>query len=161
MHDFLSDKQVAELPPLIFGTIRWKSSVGVPTGDLCSGFNILVEERPVSRFQSLPGGLYEQIRFKWEVVKDSIVCRTLSTEGDNRAIGFHVTGLHLNGFPDGAYRITPSFRGNWHFAGLLAPLGYRVIEPIRWYVVLKKDDHIQSVEFEVVRRSWFSGRRLG
>jgi len=31
-------------------------------------------------------------------------------------------------------------------------LGSRMIEPRSAYVVLKKDDHVQSVEFEVVQR---------
>jgi len=31
-------------------------------------------------------------------------------------------------------------------------LGSRIIEPTSAYVKLKKDDHIQSVEFEVVQR---------
>jgi len=82
-------------------------------------------------------------------------------QGDDRAVSFRVTELHLNAFPDGRYRITPSLKGNWRPSGLLAALSYRAIEPISASVALTKDDHIQSVEFEVVRRGLFSGRRLG
>jgi hypothetical protein len=159
----LSLEQLLALPPLIFGTIRWKSSIGVPSGDLCSGFSILVEEHTATQFRDAGGGHYEPIPGTgiWKVVSDSLACYVLSTEGDNRAVGFRVTGLHLNVFPDGRYRITPRLKSNWRPSGLLAALSYRTIEPISASVVLKKDDHIQSVEFEVVRRGLFSGRRLG
>jgi hypothetical protein len=40
MPNSLSIEQLLALPPLIFGTIRWKSSIGVPSGDLASGFSI-------------------------------------------------------------------------------------------------------------------------
>lgn len=163
MPNSLSIEQLLALPPLIFGTIRWKSSIGVPRGDLCSGFSILVEEHTATQFRDAGGGHIEPIPGTgiWKVVADSLACYALSTEGDNRAVGFRVTGLHLNAFPDGRYRITPSLKGNWRTSGLLAALSYRAIEPISASVVLKKDDHIQSVEFEVVRRSLFSGQRLG
>ena len=60
-----------------------------------------------------------------------------------------------------SYRITPSLHGKWSSSGVLALLGYRVIEPISVYVVLKKDDHFRGVEFEIVRRGRFSERRWG
>ena len=68
--------------------------------------------------------------------------------------------LNLNAFPDGGYRITPSLQATWRPSGLLAALGYRAVEPISASVILKEDNHIRTVEFEVVRRSLFSGRRL-
>jgi hypothetical protein len=163
MPNSLSLEQLLALPPLIFGTIRWKSSIGVPSGDLASGFSIRVEEHTATQFRDAGGGHIEPIPGTgiWKVVSDSLACYALPTEGDNRGVGFRVTGLHLNAFPDGQYRITPSLRGNWRPSGLLAALSYRAIEPISASVVLKKDDHIQRVEFEVVRRGLFSGRRLG
>jgi hypothetical protein len=162
MPNSLSLEQLLALPPLIFGTIRWKSSIGVPSGDLASGFSIRVEEHTATQFRDVGGGHIEPIPGTgiWKVVSDSLACYVLSTEGNNREVGFRVTGLHLNAFPDGRYRITPSLKGNWRPSGLFA-LSYRAIEPISASVALKKDDHIQSVEFEVVRRSLFSGRRLG
>jgi len=157
----LSIEPVA-LPPLIFGTIRWKSSIGAPSGDLCSGFSILVEEHTVSQYVDLGGGIYDKKLGTgiWKVVADSLACHPQSPQGDYSAVSFRVTGLHLNVL-DGKYRITPSLQGNWRPSGLLAALSYRAIEPISEDRVLTEDDHIQSVEFEVVRRSFFSGRRLG
>jgi hypothetical protein len=116
-----------------------------------------------TQFRDAGGGHIEPIPGTgiWKVVTDSLACHALSPQGDDRAVSFRVTGLHLNAFPDGQYRITPRLQGNWRTSGLLAALSYRAIEPISASVVLKKDDHIRSVEFEVVRRSLFSGRRLG
>ncbi|HMH41857.1 MAG TPA: hypothetical protein VK557_00115 [Pyrinomonadaceae bacterium] len=163
MPNSLSIEQLLALPPLIFGTIRWKSSIGVPSGDLASGFSIRVEEHTTTQFRDAGGGHIEPIPGTgiWKVVTDSLVCHALSPQGDDRAVSFRVTELHLNAFPDGRYRITPSLKGNWRPSGLLAALSYRAIEPISASVALTKDDHIQSVEFEVVRRGLFSGRRLG
>jgi hypothetical protein len=150
------------LPPLIFGTIRWKSSIGAPSGDLCSGFSILVEEFTPSIPVASGGGNYDKEHGTgiWKEVTDSLACHPLSPQGDYSAVSFAINGLHLNVF-DGQYRIAPSLQGNWRPSGLLAALSYRAIEPIAEHVVLTEDHHIKSVEFEVVRRSFFSGRRLG
>ena len=155
-------QQLVQLPPSIFGTIRWKSYVGMPTGDLCSGFSILVEEHTATQFRDI-GGAPEPIpgTGMWKVLANPLACHALPTQGDDHAVSFHITGLHLNALPDGRYRITPSLRGDWRPSGLLAALGYRAIEPISASVILKEGNLIQSVEFEVVRRSLFSGRRLG
>jgi hypothetical protein len=159
---FLSVDQLNLLPPLIFGVIRWKGAIGDPIGDRCGGFDILVEEHPATRFRDA-GGHAEPSTDPdiWKVVSDSVSCQALPDQGPEHAIRFRVTGLHLNGFPDGGYRITPSLSGNWSSSGVLALLGYRVIEPARVYVALTKDNHFRGVEFEVVRRGRFSGRRLG
>jgi hypothetical protein len=57
-------------------------------------------------------------------------------------------------FPNGKYRITPTLKGMWSRPNPVAVvlLGSRTIEPQSASVVLKKDNHIQSVEFELVRR---------
>jgi hypothetical protein len=162
MPDVLSLEQLVALPPLIVGTIWWTSSIGAPTGGLCSGFDIRVEEHTVTQFRDAGGGNIEPIPGTgvWRIVADSVECREVSTERDSRRVRFQVTGLHLTAFPDGRYRITPHLQGNWHPSGLLSALSYRAIEPISASVILTKDAHIQTVDFEVVRRSAFSGRRL-
>jgi len=159
----LSLEQLSRLPPSIIGTIRWKSGIGKPTGELCDGFSFLVEEHTATQFRDVGGGKYEPIPGTgiWKVVTDSVACRTLSTGDDHYAVGFHITGLHLTAFPDGQYRITPSLNGAWQPVGILALLARRVIEPMSASVILTDDKRIQSVEFDVIRRSFFSGRRLG
>lgn len=159
---FLSVDQIVRLPPMIFGVIRWKGPIGDPIGDRCGGFDIRVEEHTATQFRDA-GGHAEPIPGTgiWKAVLDSLSCRAIPDQGTEHSVSFSVTGLHLNAFPDGRYRITPSLRGDWRSSGVLALLGYRVIEPISVSVVLKKDDHFRGVEFEIVRRSLFSGRRLG
>jgi hypothetical protein len=155
----LSVDQLNRLPPMIFGVIRWKGSIGDPIGDRCGGFDIRVEEHSATQFRDA-GGHAEPIPGTgiWKIVSDSLSCHAIPDEGPEHAIRFKVTGLHLNAFPDGQYRITPSLRGTWSSSGVLALLGYRVIEPVSVSIVLKKDDHFRGVEFEIVRRGRFSGR---
>ena len=78
----------------------------------------------------------------------------MADEGDYHKLGFQVWGrdIHVNAFPDGQYRITPTLTGMWTRATPVVLLNSRIIEPKSAYVVLKKDDHIQSVEFELVQR---------
>jgi len=155
--DILSIDELVALPPTIFGAIRWNKSIGRPAGDLCSGFNIRVEEHTATQFRAVGGGKYEPIPGTgiWKDVVDSLTCRELPDEGDYHKLGFQVWNVHLNAFPDGRYRITPTLKGTW---GRPTPLfllffGSRAIEPQSASVVLKKDNHIQSVEFELVQRS--------
>ncbi len=158
----LSFEQLVRLPPMIFGIIRWKKTVGDPTGDRCAGFDIRVEEHTATEYRDLGGGHYgpEPGTGIWKIVSDSVSCRPLADQGDDHVISFHVTGLHFNMPLDGYYRITPSLKGNWRPSGIFSLLSYRAIEPLSASIVLKKDNPVQSCEFEVVRRSWFSGRRL-
>jgi hypothetical protein len=157
----LSVEQFVRLPPMILGTIRWKKNVGDPTGDRCSGFDILVEEHTATEFRDLGGGHYgpEPGTGIWKVVLDAVSCRALADEGDDHGISFQVSGLHFNMPLDGFYRITPRLKGrwgasgNWGPSGILALLSYRSLEPISASVVLKKDAPVQTCEFEVVRRS--------
>jgi hypothetical protein len=149
--------ELVALPPTIFGVIRWKKYIGRPAGHLCSGFNIRVEEHTATQFRALGGGKYEPIPGTgiWQDVNDSLVCRELPDEADYHKLSFQIWGrdIHLNAFPDGQYRITPTLTGLWTRATPVVLLGSRIIEPRSASVVLKKDDHIQSVVFEVAQRS--------
>jgi hypothetical protein len=69
-------------------------------------------------------------------------------------------GIHLNAFPDGQYRITPTLKVTWAPGGVVVLFGYRTIEPKSASVILKKNNHIQSVEFEVVQRRHSNYRRI-
>ena len=154
--DAVSIDELVALPPTIFGVVRWKKYIGRPAGHLCSGFNIRVEEHTATQFRAVGGGKYEPIPGTgiWKDVNDSLICREMADEGDYHKLGFQVWGrdIHVNAFPDGQYRITPTLTGMWTRATPVVLLGSRIIEPKSAYVVLKKDDHIQSVEFELVQR---------
>jgi hypothetical protein len=63
-----------------------------------------------------------------------------------------VPDVHLNGFPDGKYRVSAEVTGNcskWYM------LGRKRIEPMEFHVSLTKDHHIVSLDFEVVFEPWF------
>jgi hypothetical protein len=142
--------ELVALPPMIFGVIRWNKYIGRPAGNLCSGFNIRVEEHTATQFRAVGGGKYEPIPGTgiWKDVVDAVSCRELADDGDYHQISFQVWGVHLNAFPDGQYRITPTLKGMWSRANPIAVLlGSRTIEPQSASVKLKKDDQIQSVEF--------------
>ena len=155
--EILSDEAVSQLPPMLFGKIRWSKHIGGPIGNPCSGFAIFVEEHTVSQFhmgadgpEVIPGtGI-------WRVAVDSAPCWTVPDEGDMRVVRFNVPDVHLNGFPDGQYRIKPDLTGNWGESRFQMRLGFRRIEPMAFYVSLTKDQHIVSVDFEVVQHAWSS-----
>lgn len=153
----VSVEDLVALPPTIFGVIRWKKHIGRPAGDLCSGFNIRVEEHTATQFRAVGGGKYEPIPGTgiWKDVVDSLVCREMPDEDDYHKLSFQIWGrdIHLNAFPDGQYRITPAIKGMWTRATPFLLFGSRAIEPQSASVVLKKDNQIQGVEFEVVQRS--------
>jgi len=146
------------LPPRIFGTIRWKKSIGKPPGDLCSAFEIKVEEHTATEFRDAGGGVYlpEPGTGIFKSVPESVSCWTRAEEENYYSIGFQVSGLHFNMPFDGYYKITPVLKGSWPSS--IFAIGYRVVDPpsIRFY--LKEDDRVQSGEFEVRLRSWFLGR---
>jgi hypothetical protein len=155
--DPVSIDELVALPPTIFGIIRWSKYIGRPPGDLCSGFNIRVEEHTATQFRAVGGGKYEPIPGTgiWKDVVDALSCRELTDEGDYHKLSFQIwgRGIHLNAFPDGMYRITPTLKGTWSRANpVVTFFGSRIIEPKSASVVLKKDNHIQSVEFELVHR---------
>lgn len=162
--DTVSIEDLVALPPTIFGVIRWKKYIGRPLGDLCSGFNIRVEEHTATQFRAVGGGKYEPIPGTgiWKDVVDAVSCRELADEGDYHKLSFQVWGLHLNAFPDGRYRITPTLKGTWSRpANPVLFFGSRTMEPQSFSVVLKKDNHFQSVEFELVQRPRPLGTILG
>jgi hypothetical protein len=68
--------------------------------------------------------------------------------------------IHLSAFRMASIGITPTLKVGGARASLVVLFGYRTIEPKNMSVVPKRDNHIQSVEFEVVQRSRFSGRML-
>ena len=108
-----------------------------------------------TQFRAVGGGKYEPIPGTgiWKDVVDAVSCRELADDGDYHQLSFKIWGVHLNAFPDGQYRITPTLIGMWSRANPIAVLlGSRTIEPQSASVVLKKDNHIQSVEFELVQR---------
>ncbi len=96
----------------------------------------------------------------WKTVPEGLTCRAIDEVGSDPFVSFQVAGLHLNAPLDGCYRVTPRLKGPWHPAGKLASLSYRSIEPISASVALKKERPVQSVSFEVIRRSVLTGRRL-
>jgi hypothetical protein len=155
--DKLSVEAVLKLPPVLFGVIRWKKNIGSPSGDPCGGFRIRVEERTPSEFRAGPGGVIEKIpgTGTWNLVTDSASCFPAPDEGDSHVVRFTVRDVHLNVL-DGVYRVSPQLTGQWDSRGLifLYLFGYRQMDPLAWYVALRPDAHMATVEFEVVRRSW-------
>jgi len=153
--EILSDDEVMRLPPMLFGKIRWSKGMSGPVGNPCSGFRIFVEEHTVSQFRMGPSGP-EVIPGTgvWKVAIDSAPCWTAPDEGDMHVVRFSVPDVHLNGFPDGQYRIKPELTGNWGESQIQMMLGFRRIEPLAYYVALTKDRHIVSADFEVVQHAW-------
>jgi hypothetical protein len=139
---------------MLFGRVRWSKSLGAPVGDPGSGFRILVQEHTASQFREGAGGP--------EVVPgtgiwrpaESVPCSPAPDEGDMHVVRFNVPDVHLNAFPDGKYRVSAELTGNWAESRLQAMLGFRRIEPIAFYVVLTKDNHLSSVDFEVIQEPW-------
>lgn len=154
MPDVLSEQVVLTLPPMLFGRIRWKKGLGAPVGDPATGFRVWVEEHTVSQFRMGPSGP--------EVIpgtgvwrpREAVQCVAAPEEGDTHVVSFNVPGVHLNGFPDGKYRVTAELTGNWTESPMERMFGYRRIEPFSWYVVLTRDKHIAVVDFEVVLEPW-------
>ena len=142
-----------ELPPMLFGRIRWSKGLGKPIGDPCSGFSILVQEHTASQFRMGPSGP-EVIPGTgvWKAAQ-SAPCSSAPDEGDMHVVRYNVPDVHLNMFPDGKYRVTAQLTGNWGESRLqvMVMLGYRRIEPIAFYVVLTKEKHLASVDFEVIQ----------
>jgi hypothetical protein len=154
-HHVLSETEVLRLPPMLFGSIRWPRGLGAPVGDPCSGFKIIVDEHTVSQFrigasgpEVIPG------TGKWINVTQSAPCWATPDDGEMHVVRFNVPDVHLNGFPDGKYRVAVELTGNWSENRLQVMLGYRRIDPLSWYVSLTKDRHLVSVDFEVVHEPW-------
>jgi hypothetical protein len=151
----LTNAEVLRLPPMLFGSIRWNKGLGSPVGSPCSGFKVVVDEHTVSRFRIGPAGP-EVIPGTgiWKNVEQSAPCSAAPDEGDMHVVTFSVPDVHLNGFPDGKYRVSVELTGNWSESRLQTMLGYKRIDPSSWYVSLTKDHHIVKVDFEVVHEAW-------
>ena len=146
----LTDKEVLELPPMLFGHIRWQKSFGAPIGDPASGFRVLCQEHTASQFrigasgpEVIPGtGI-------WKAAV-TVPCVAAPDQGDQHVVRFIVPDVHLNMFPDGKYRVAAELTGNWSASPIQKLLGFRRIDPRAFHVVLTKDRHLVSVDFEVV-----------
>lgn len=57
----MSIDELVALPATIFGVIRWRKYIGRRMDDLCSGFNLRVEENTATQFRAIGGGKYEPI----------------------------------------------------------------------------------------------------
>ena len=161
----VSIEQLVALPPTIFGVIRWKKYIGRPTGDLCGGFNIRVEEHTATQFRAVGGGKYEPIPGTgiWKDVADSVSCRGLPDEGDYHMLSFQIWGprIHLNAFPDGQYRITPTLKGLWIPGSVVVLFGSRTSSQEARLSCSKRITKFRALEFEVVQRRRFFGSILG
>jgi len=124
--DAISLDAVHRLPPMLFGRIRWVKGRGAPLGEPASAFTILVEEHTASEFRAGPGGVFEVIPGTgiWKTIAESAPCRSLPDEGDRHVIGFDVPDVHLNSFPDGGYRVTPTLTGKWSKSLVQVRIGY-------------------------------------
>lgn len=156
----LSVLDVLKLPPMLFGVIRWKKNIGSPSGDLCSGFRIRVEERTPSQFRDLGGGNFEKIpgTGEWRLITDFAPCSPSADEDDSYVVRFNVPDVHLNVL-DGVYRVTPQLTDQWNDSWQpWAVLRFRQLDPLAWWIALRPEKHIATVEFEVVhkRRLWVS-----
>jgi hypothetical protein len=154
MREILSDDAVMRLPPMLFGRIRWNKSLGAPVGDATTGFRVLVEEHTVSQFRMGPGGPEVVPGTGIWLPTVTVPCWAAPDEGDMHAVAFNVSDVHLNGFPDGQYHVKCELTGNWEESLLRLAFGFRRIEPLGYYRALTKEQHIVSLDFEVVLEPW-------
>lgn len=149
--DIFAGQDVLRLPPMLFGRIRWPRGLGAPVGNPCSGFKIVAEEHTASEFRVGPAGP-EVIPGTgiWRDVSASVQCQAGADEGDMHVVHFSVQDVHLNGFPDGKYRVAVTLTGNWSSHQIPMLQGVKRIEPLAWYATLTKEKHIVSLDFTVV-----------
>ena len=156
------DRELIYLPqsPMIVGRIRWAKAMGEPARGTADAFRVLLEEHTPTQFRVGPGGI-EAIPGTgvWKTLDDDVRCRSYPDDGDRHVAGFTVHAPHLNVLPDGAYRLTPRLAGKWHQAPVQIVIGYKRIEPSSWSVTLLPGQHVQTVNFDVVARSWLFGFR--
>ena len=150
----LTDEEL-RVPPALLGVIRWKKAIGRPTGDLCSGFRIVVDERTPSQFRVGPAGP-EKIpgTGEWRQFTNSAPCAPASPTADSYVVTFNVPNVHLN-LLDGKYQVTVQPTDNWDKSVFRYVIGPPRVEPISFHVALTKDRPVETVEFDVVRRAWF------
>jgi hypothetical protein len=110
----LSPGDVARLPPMPFGRIRWDKGYGRPGGRPQQRIPNPVDERTASQFRIGPDGP-EVVPGTgiWKVTTASAPCWAAPAEGDMHVVRFSVPDVHLNAFPDGKYQIKPELTGNW------------------------------------------------
>jgi hypothetical protein len=151
----LTAMQVQRLPPMLYGRIRWDKSMGRPVGDIATGFRVQSQEHTVTQFRMGPGGRAEPIPGTG-IWKDpvTLACWAAPDEGDRHVVMFRVPDVHLNGWPDGKYRLRAELTGNWGDTMLHVRIGYRRIDPLAVDVVLTKQAQIGSADFEVVWEPW-------
>lgn len=152
--DKLTQAAIMKAPPMLWGRIRWHKSIGSPVGDATTGFRVQAEEHTATQFRFGPGGP-EPIPGTgvWRAAV-TVPCTNAPDQGDMRVVSFHVRDVHLNTFPDGKYRVRADLTGNWSDPLQQVRMGYRRIEPLAFYVVLTVEQHLQSVDFEVVYEPW-------
>lgn len=153
---YLTAGEVVRLPPMLFGKIRWNKGYGSPVGDPCSGFRVSVDERTASKFRIGASGPERDPKTGlWKVVTASAPCSVATDEGNMHVVSFTVPDVHLNEFPDGAYRVRAELTGNWEqSSGIQRMLGYKRIDPLGYQVSLTPDRHIVSLDFEVTQHAW-------
>ena len=146
----LTQKEVLELPPMLFGHIRWQKGLGAPIGDPASGFRVLCQEHTATQFRVGAGGP-EPVPGTgvWKTAV-TVPCAAAPDQGDLHVVRFIVPDPHLNAFPDGKYRVSAELTGNWSLSPIQKFLGFRRIEPLAFQVSLTKDHHLVSVDFDVV-----------
>ncbi|MDB5481104.1 MAG: hypothetical protein JWO83_2157 [Caulobacteraceae bacterium] len=152
----LSEEEVFRLPPMLFGAIRWSRSLGAPSGELASGFTFVVQEHTATQFEDTGGGI--------QPVPGTGVWRppvtaaswTAPDEGDMHVVRFNYPDAHLNAFPDGKYRVSVQLAGYWPARLIERIAGFRVIEPLAWYITLTKAQHIFSADFQMIQQPWWS-----
>jgi hypothetical protein len=150
---FLTAGEVAKLPPMLFGKIRWNKGLGSPVGDPCSGFRVSVDEHTVSKFRN-PGGERDPTTGLWKVTTAAAPLSVAPDEGNMHVVSFTVPDVHLNDFPDGEYKVKAELTGNWQQSGIQTMLGFKRIDPLSYHVSLRPDRHIVSLDFEVTQHAW-------
>lgn len=152
--DVLSEEDIFRLPPMIFGRIRWNKNLGIPVGDPATCFTVLSEEKTVSQFRMGPSGPEVIPGTGVWLAAIKVQCFAAPDESDMHVVAFSVPDVRLNAFPDGQYRIRAELTGKWTKPPIgifsVFPLGFKRIQPFQYYVSLKKDHHIVSLDFEVV-----------
>ncbi len=152
---YLSAGEVAKLPPMLFGKIRWNKGLGSPVGDPRSGFRVSVDEHTVTKFQDGGSGPEPDPKTGiWKVTTAAAPLSVAPDEGNMHVVTFTVPDVHLNGFPDGKYRVKAELTGNWEQTGIQRMLGYKRIDPLSYHVSLTPDRHIVSLDFEVTQHAW-------
>jgi hypothetical protein len=150
----LSEEEVFRLPPMLFGAIRWSRDLGVPAGDPAAAFTFLVEEHTVTQFEDNGGSIQPIPGTGIWLPPVTAESWTAPDEGDLHVVRFNYPDAHLNGFPDGKYRVSVHLTGAWPETLLERLSGRRVIEPLAWSVSLSKAQHIVSVDFQLIEESW-------